>query len=476
MATTIPMLDLMFFLTENQANPRHVGAILILQKPKRGGACVVEEIVEAYRQAVPVPPFNRIPVFRKVGLPEWRDVTAIDMHWHVQHLALPTPGTEAQLNDLVAELHGPMLERDRPGWRLYVIDGLQGDRFAVFTKVHHALMDGESGLALLERSMARSARDKTIRTVVETSLPAHPKARRRRSLLGLERQFARAARAAVSVGWGSNRLAKETLSGLMGFSREKVRPFTAPMTPMNEPIRNERSVARTVLPLSAMKAVARAWDATLNDVALCVLDAAMNRYLRGLGHPPAHPLVTICPVSLREAGVQQATTAVSAFWAPLGAPRATIARRMRQVMANTQEAKERMRTLPKDAAYAYAVLIFAMGETLALVPRGQEEYFLTANVLISNVRGPARPLYLNGARLEVICPVSTLLSGMGLNITLISYSGRVVMGFTANASALPQAGLLAQYAKEAFAALQRADVSAESPARRLRPVPAARKK
>jgi hypothetical protein len=128
---------------------------------------------------------------------------------------------------------------------------------------------------------------------------------------------------------------------------------------------------------------------------------------------------------------------------------------MRQVMANTRAAKERIRTLPKDVAYAYAVLTFAAGETLALLPRGSVDFFLPSNVLISNVRGPTEPLYLNGARLEALCPVSTLISAMGLNITFMSYAGQVVVGFTANASALPEAGRLALYTREAFAALER---------------------
>lgn len=455
MSAGIPMLDLMFFLTETEDNPRHVGAVLIFERPRRGGTDIVHRIVEAYRHATPVPPFNRVPVFRRAGLPEWRAVHHLDMDWHVQHMTLPAPGSDAQLDELVAELHAPMLERNRPGWRVYVIDGLERNRFAIFTKVHHSLVDGESGIALVHQSLSRSPRDRRIRPVIAMSLPAPTQARPAGLLAILGREVARAARTALSIGWGSERLLEEGLAGLRGYSSEVIRPFTAPLTPMNEPIRNARAIVHTVLPLHAMKAVARASGATLNDVALCVLDAGMNRYLRSIGRSAERALVAVCPVSLQDPEVKQASTEVSIFWTPLGTPSATIGRRMRQVIANTREAKKRIRSLPRDVAYSYAVLTFAVGEALALVPRGPMDYLLPSNVLISNVRGPGESLYLGGARLEALCPVSTLISGMGLNITFMSYAGQVVIGFTANAAALPEAARLAKYTRDAFAALER---------------------
>ncbi|MGB7741097.1 MAG: wax ester/triacylglycerol synthase family O-acyltransferase, partial [Steroidobacteraceae bacterium] len=398
---------------------------------------------------------NRIPVFRRAGLPEWQEVDRLDTNYHIQRRTLPAPGSDGQLDALVAELHAPMLERNHPGWRVYVIDGLARNRFAVLIKVHHALVDGESGIALVQRSLSRSPRDRRIRTVIATSLPATTRAVPRDLLPRLEREVVMIARTALSIGWGWERLLEEGLAGLRGFSSKTIRPFTAPLTPMNEPIRNARTIAHTVLPLRAMISVARARGTTLNDVALCVLDAAMNRYLRSIGRPADRALVAICPVSLQDRKIKQLTTQVSVFWTPLGTPSAAVGRRMSQVMANTREAKERIRALPKDVAYAYAVLTFALGETLALVPRGSADYFVPANVLISNVRGPSEPLYLGGARLEALCPVSTLISGMGLNITFMSYAGQVVIGFTANACALPNAGRLAQYTREAFATLER---------------------
>lgn len=473
MGTAIPMLDLMFFLTENQANPRHVGAVLVFEPPKRGGERALRRLREAYRKARPVPPFNRVPVFAQAGLPEWRETSEFDMDWHVQEKRVPSPGTDRQLFDLVAALHSPILERDRPGWRIFFIDGLERGRFAIYAKVHHALMDGESGIALLKQTLASSPDDRRIRLITETSLQA-PARRPQHDEAGPTIDEARAlASKAVSVGQGASRLVEEAISGLRGYSPDEVRPYTAQRNLLNAPIAEERSIARAVLSIERMKTVARAWDATLNDVALCVIDAAMNRYLVALGEPADRPLVAVCPVSLHDAAVKAATTRVSAFWAPLGQPAASIGQRMRDVIANTAAGKQRIRSLPKDAAYAYSVLTFALSEAVALLGSRAPVQLLAANVLVSNVRGPEQPLYLDGARLESLNPVSTLLAGMGLNVTLISYAGQVGIVFTANAAALPEIGSMAAFAEEAFEALVRARPLARGPVRA--PAPRARR-
>ena len=219
------------------------------------------------------------------------------------HIALPPPGTDEQLHELIADLHAPMLERHRPGWKVYVIEGLAGGRFAIYHKVHHALVDGESGMAILRRSLADSPRDRRIRATVGLEHPARPRPAPHGLRETLEREAQRLARRTLSVGRGSIRIAEEALEGLWGYSPARKRAFTAPQTPMNEPIYNARAIAHTTLPLAAMKKVARARDATLNDVALCMLDAGINRYLRAMGRKPDHPLVGDLPgVAARPAG------------------------------------------------------------------------------------------------------------------------------------------------------------------------------
>jgi WS/DGAT/MGAT family acyltransferase len=462
------MLDLMFFLTETVDNPRHVGSVLIFKRP-RGGRDTVREIVAAYRATKPLPPFNCIPVFRKSGMPVWEEVERTDPSHHVLHLALPAPGSDRQLHELIADLHAPILERHRPGWKVYVIEGLAGNRFAIYHKVHHALVDGESGMAILRRSLADSPADRRIRTTVGLAQPQRPRPVPHGLRETLELEARRLARRTLSIGRSSLRIAEETLGGLFGYSPSHARAFTAPRSPMNDPIYNARSISHVTLPLAEMKAVARAWNATLNDVALCVLDAGVNRYLRAMGRAPGHPLVTICPVSLHDPKVKQATTNVSAIWPELGPVSARVDRRMRAIMANTAAAKAQLGTLGRDAAYAYAVMAFALSETLTIA-RPEALGLLPANMLISNVRGPDRPLYLNGARLEAMFPVSTLIAGIGLNVTFMSYAGRVVFGFTANGSALPEVESMARYTAEALVSLRRASAkraaSARRPARR----------
>jgi len=446
------MLDLMFLLTESVANPRHVGSALVFRKPAHGGDRVVREIVEAYRAARPQAPFNRVPVLLRAGLPHWREVEHVDAGQHVLHLALPAPGTARQLHELLADLHAPMLERHRPGWKVYVIDGLEDDRFVVYHKVHHSLVDGESGMEILRRSLADSPGDKAIRTTVSLQHAPRPRSMPRGLQALLEQEARTLVRRAFATGFGALHLLEQTLGGLRGYAPDMPRAFTAPATPMNESIRNARSVAHAVLPLEPMKAVAASTGATLNDVALCVLDHAMHRYLRERGETPDRPLVAICPVSLRDENAQEPTTNVSAIWPPLGPVEARIDERLQAIAASTRAAKTELKRLGKGVAYAYAVMAFALSETLTAT-NPDLHGLRPANMLVSNVRGPDRPLYLNGARLEAMFPISTLIAGVGLNVTFMSYAGQVVFGFTGNGAALPEVETLAAHVNEAFAAL-----------------------
>ncbi len=456
MASTIPMMDLMFLLTEKPEVPRHVGAVLIFRRPRVGGARVATDIIDAYRHFKPRSPFNRIPVLDGTGLPEWREVDEIDPSHHVLHLRLPPPGSDKQFHELIAELHEPLLDRHRPGWKIFVIEGLEGDRFAIYHKCHHALVDGELGMTVLRRSLSTSPKDRRIRPM---AAPAHPRrpARKPTGLLHrIEGGAGRVAGQALSMGLGSLQAVARALEGMRGYSSSEARAFTAPHTPMNGPIRGARSIAHIVLPLERMKAVAHVRDSTLNDVALAILDEAMHRHLKDMGRTPDRALVAICPVALHNPGVQRAANRLSIMLAPLGEVSARVDRRLQQIAARTRVAKEQLFRLGPDVAYAYTVATFLLTEALGIArPVSGGSAMLLGNAVVSNVRGPSETLYLNRARLEEIFPVSMLANAVGLNIVFISYADRVIFGFTANASALPDIEPLARHAQDAFVDLER---------------------
>src|SRR5262245_44629011 len=155
----IPLLDLVSFLIETPDAPTHVGSVQIFQAPRGKREAIVARVLDGLRAAEVGDPFDFVPLFAPLTRPKWGRVDSIDANYHVRHVAVPAPGSEQQLIDLVMDLHTGLLDRTRPGWIAYVIDGLTENRFALYWKVHHAYIDGASAIMRFEASAARSARD-----------------------------------------------------------------------------------------------------------------------------------------------------------------------------------------------------------------------------------------------------------------------------------------------------------------------------
>ena len=137
----IPPLDLMFFLTETAQSPKHVGAVQVFELPANAPDSYLVDLVSAFKQAPVAPPFNNRPHFPRFGMPQWREDEDLEIDYHVRHSALPKPGSTQQLMDVVQRLHATLLDRRRPGWICQVIEGLEGNRFAIYSKIHHAYID-----------------------------------------------------------------------------------------------------------------------------------------------------------------------------------------------------------------------------------------------------------------------------------------------------------------------------------------------
>lgn len=452
MSKPIPPLDLMWLIMETPASPTHVGALLLFEKPK-GRPGVVREIVQAYRSYEPTPPFNYIAELGGASRPGFRETASYDPHYHVQHIALPEGATYDDLLRLVADLHEPMLDRGRPLFRNWLIDGVPDNMFAVYTKVHHAIVDGVSGTKRLYSSLSSSSRRGVPPPAFAAELPVRkPRAPQalldRLTELGVSATKQTLALRDVSLG-----AFRKGLATLLGAGPVGSLPFSAQHGPMNEPMQMARSLATLSLPLEEMHAVGRHFGATLNDLAVTIVDEGVHRYLRGTGRAYPHRLVAMVPMSLRDDGDTEAGTKASAMFVHLGEPEPTVVERIAQVVAAMDAAKQELRSMSRDAAMVYAVAALGFAEltTATHVDRVTPPL---ANLVISNVPGARARMYLDGAPLVDNFPISAIAASIGLNATLTSYHDRMDFGFVGNGASMYDLPELARHVKDAYEELK----------------------
>ena len=473
MAITIPPLDAMFFLSEMPASPKHVGALQIFELPPRAPKDYLKKLVARMKSQPPVPPFSYWPLFPRTGMPQWQVDENLDMDYHVRHSALPDPGDTRQLLDTVERLHGGMLDRQRPCWFCQVIEGLHGNRFAVYTKIHHACIDGMSGVRRMYAALSASPTS----TVFTAPWAFEEKTAPPRAEPDIATRVAATGRTALAqaraVAELSGTLARMSLQWMkVEYSFHQV-PFDAPRSLMNRPLtRDARAVGICTLPLDRVKAAGRRLGGKVNDVVLTVVDAALHEYLRHSG--------ALCPMSLREDGDHAANTQVSALHVRLGDPQADMRTRLGQVIDSSAKSKQQAREMSRDALLDFAVLMFGAYELLERTGL-QERIPASYNVLVSNVPGPTGSrMYLLGSRLIASYPISTFLPGTNLNVTVLSHGNSIDFGVLADRLAMPDVARLTESIVQRFAELERAFAKprasrARAGSNALRSKPAARR-
>jgi diacylglycerol O-acyltransferase / wax synthase len=453
MTKPIPPLDLSWLLIESPASTTHVGAMLLFKKPA-GRSPVVRDVVEAYRAYRPAPPFDYVPELGG-GVPHFREVASWDPHYHIQHLSLPARASYDDLLRLVADLHEPMLDRDRPMFRCWLVDGVPGGMFAMYTKSHHSIIDGESGLKMLYAGLSTSDRHTVPKPGFAIGLPAPGP----QPPTPVGERIADSVRAAVAHVEALNQVSvgalRKTFAAVVGSHLEGSLPFVAQHAPTNDTLQMGRRFATLSLPLDEMHEVGGYFGATLNDVAVTVVDAGLHAYLREGGRAFGHPFIAMCPVSLRAAGDTAIGTRVSAMFVRLGEPGATAPERIRQVVDSIATAKKELGGMSTEAAMTYGVGLIVLAG-LAASTHLDRVVPPVCNLVISNVAGAKEPRYLNGARLLGIYPVSALAVSVGLNATLTSHHDQMDFGFVANAAAMDDLPELARHTLQAYKELKKA--------------------
>lgn len=448
-------LDTLFLRLERRNAPLHVGALSLYTPPAGAPPNFGEQLAERLRESKQaMPPFNR-RLTSHLGLYFWEEDEDFDMAHHFVHLSLPKPGRIRELLAMVSRVHSNHLDRAYPLWRTYLIEGLEDGRIATYSKIHHALVDGVAGIRLLIKSMSPDPAE-------SMQMPPPWEVRTRKSgAMGLPMPIPPAGGLAAAVqGMASEGVRKlpgfrsvlsQTWRDLRTHHPDLVHGLQAPRSILNQKISGSRRFAAQSYATSRIKAVAQAFDCTSNDVVLAMCGGALRRYLLSLHELPNRPLVAAVPVSIRRDDGDMGNEigfALTTLATDLDDP----GERLRAIKSCMDYNKARLRQMTPPQMMAYAALLLLPGAFNFLTGIGETT---AANVVVSHVPGPRTPMYWQGCRLSGIYPVSLVLDGMALNITLISRHDAIDFGLIGCRKTLPSLQRLLDDLEDELAALEK---------------------
>ena len=447
--------DYAFLLTETADSPKHVAGLQIFSPPPGYRGDYVRDLLAALRERPPGGLFKLKLKGSLLGMPEWIEDASFDLDYHLRHARLPRPGNATQLMDLVGRLHSVLLDRQRPLWELHVIEGLQGGRFALYAKIHHAYCDGITLVRLMMGTLNTSADDRTL----YASWESRHEARLREQPQGVGERIQQGAgllRRGVTSAFELSGLAARFALKRFGVGQTRFPvPFTAPRTRLNASVTRARRAAIGELPLADLKAVAKSTGTTLNDVVVTLCDIALTRYLQEHKDTPHAPLVAQIPVSLRRDGDDHMGNQIAILPVTLGHAGRDPLRRLAEIHESSRRLKDEATALSPDSVSLYTLAIQGAAQAAELLGLGEAVPPL-GNVLISNVPGPRETLYLWGAALEASYPLSAIPPGLAMNITVFSYRDKFDVGVIAGYDAVPDIERLPGYMADGLRALESA--------------------
>ena len=456
-------LDALFLQLETPETPMHVGSLMLLRRParRRDAYRAIRDHMAGRMHLAPVFSRRLASIPGDIASPAWLRGDEVDLDYHVRHVRLPRPGTQAQLEAAVARLHEEPLDRDRPLWQVFVIEGLASGLVGYYSKVHHAALDGQGGVAVAKAILDMEARP------TRGPVPGQAPVSAKRLPPSTAKLVASALRHTVSQYGRIIRSVPDIVTGLArggtvaltsGDLRRKGFSF-GPRTPLNSAIGPERVFATARIPLADAKKIARHYDAKLNDAVLAICSGALRRYMGGRRGMLAKPMIGAVPVSLRAPGDTDSANYVSMMLVGLATQIADVDKRVAAIVKASSQAKRltgSMRgAIPTDLPSLGIPWLMARITPLYRDAVAAKRMPVLANLIISNVPGPQIPLYLAGMRIEAYYPVSAVTHGLGLNITIVSYDGSMDFGLLAARSAMKDVRRFAGHLEEAYAELLR---------------------
>jgi diacylglycerol O-acyltransferase / wax synthase len=453
MSEQIPIgaFDRLLLRSESQQTPAHTASLNVYRLPKGGGPNFLRDLF-AHLRSFPVTaaPFNYVLNKRTGSRPTWRVVKDVELDYHLRHSALPLPGGERELGELVSRLHSHQLDFSRPLWEFHLIEGLENHRFATYMKMHHALADGGAVVKIVTSAMSEKQDDsirpppwavtpKKATAGADTPVPSKKKSQAATDVdlkVGLWRALTRTAAAQIA----------RRDRGLVG-------PYACPKCILNGPLGPARRYATQSYKIERLKAVAHEIGGTINDVFLAICGTAVRRYLLELNELPEKSVIASVPVALDRKAEETLGSVVGLIAVSLATDIEDPKARIAAIIDSSRQAKENLFGMPKwkiDIYNAIVMLPFARGR----VSRGQKPTGLMGNFACSNVPGSRKRLYFYGAEVEAMYPCAVIMQGYALNITARGYADTINLGFLGCRDLLPKFQRLAVYTGDALAELE----------------------
>lgn len=428
----LSLLDLVFFLVESEESPKHVAGLMRCRKPKGAPADYVRRMVEAMKRQDEVQePFNLVINFLGLTGPRWEYCRDFSFDNHVFYHRPKRSLSWEQTLEMVGLLHEPLLDRRKPLWELHVIDGIRGGKFAAYLKLHHAYADGVTMTSWMSRTLSdKPAADSY------TAIWAMKPGKRRKAAAGSTGglgatlwKMARLARQQAKAAAGIAKIVAQQAIEHTGLTEDAVALYfnTPRDTQMTGSATPGRNVATAAIPMDRIKRIGKTAYATLNHVALSCIDGAVHRYLADRGIVLDHPISIQMPVSLRGNGEADSGNKIGITLVDMAQPTDDPYRRLREIGFKLKNVKSQVAGIPAAAFEQFTVLAAGASEVIDML-RLTDYLPTNGHLLVSNVPGPEKPLYLNECLVERMYPVSTLSPGLRLNITMFSYGGMLHFG------------------------------------------------
>ena len=423
------VLDAGLLMMESPETPMHIGGVQVLRLPRGAGKYYVRKLHDRYLDfPVNGAPFNYrlAPKGGPLGMPAWEILDHVPLQQHFFHHALPWPGGERELLDLVSRLNSGLLDRLRPLWEHHLIEGLAGGRYATFTRIHHALIDGKWGMKLAHETTSPNPRRRGLppywavhydaEVAGETTAPAPETQTSWWERQSNARQ--QGAETATELRKAFGRL----IESFRHPSDDGLVPiYTAPECMLNGKLTARRELAVVRLDLPRIQRLAHSREATVNEVVLTLCGGALRRYLSERDALPDKALIANMPIARPRPKGESGGNSIVSGMVSLATHQDDPIKRLDTVRGSSQHAKELFREMPSTAALSVYLAVTGLPFILAQAV-GRVEKVHPQNLVISNVPGPREKRYINGALLEAEYPMSLLVPGQAMNITVVSHA------------------------------------------------------